>query len=262
MKIPKLVKLWLVCLAIPFFVSVTSNIYIETQIPEYEGNTSIIHTINKGANNAVALLWMPIYIPYKAVEYIWLNLDFIMNQIEKLVIWIVFDIIVPIGRWINDKLHYIFVDVLLNAIIIPLGRWIFDTLHYIFVDVLLNAIIVPLVRWIFDTLYYIIVDVIINAIIVPLGRWIFDAIQSSLYNIWLVLQWFWNLFLDYIVYPFGNRLYNIYIACYNAFWGSCNYIYDIAATYSYIIWSSLVATKDAAIKSFYSTLNAIHKIFF
>lgn len=66
MQILKLAKLWLLCLYIPFLISIGSNIYIETHQDLEE--TSFVYTFNKYSNNIIAFLWMHIHIPYKSVE--------------------------------------------------------------------------------------------------------------------------------------------------------------------------------------------------
>ena len=94
-----------------------------------------LKTLNNWSNNVLAVLLMPVYIPYRMCNYIYNNFDLVLTKI-------------------HDFFKFIFVDVIYDKIIINVVRF-FEYIH--------KNLIVPFFRYVF-------VDVIYKQIILNVNR--------------------------------------------------------------------------------------------
>lgn len=123
--------------------------------------------LNDLSNHMIAYLVLPIYVPYRLIKYVVLNIDYIMIKIDKL---------------INSFLLYC------------VKLWH----HYV------ESFLKFMTRWLQNMKYIYII--FIKPIFTFIMNQIYDAMIISLHKILIILDWLWHLILEYIVWPIYNIL--------------------------------------------------------
>ena len=175
-----------------------------------------LKTLNNWSNNVLAMLLMPIYIPYRMCNYIYNNFDLVLTKI-------------------HDFFKFIFVDVICDKIIMNVVKffeYIYKTLivpffRYVFVDIIYEQIILNVIK-LFDYMCEILSSFL---------RMFLNAITASFYQVCNLLEWGWNMFLYYIAYPVFDVI---------------TFIYNLGTGTLLKIWLTIVNMYDVCINVLYN----------
>ena len=207
-----------------------------------------LKTLNNWSNNVLAMLLMPIYIPYRMCNYIYNNFDLVLTKIHDFFKFIFVDVIcdkiimnvVKFFEYIYKTLivpffRYVFVDIIYEQIIlnvIKLFEYINKTLivpffRYVFVDIIYEQIILNVIK-LFDYMCEILSSFL---------RMFLNAITASFYQVCNLLEWGWNMFLYYIAYPVFDVI---------------TFIYNLGTGTLLKIWLTIVNMYDVCINVLYN----------
>jgi len=248
---------------------------------------ALASNLNYVSENSLAVLFMPQFMVYRTGRYVYNNFDKIVIYIqtkvrtfikyvvidilyEKILVsifnfakYVFTDIIIPTLEFLNERLKIIvdyiidkilhLVEYILREIIVPCLK-IFHK-YALFVIDFLEEYIRAIINFIIDNIQYL-VKYIWNNIIVPFCRIIRDAIIKSIYQIFEILEWLWDLFLRYLVYPLidlywyiyslsSGVVYKIYCAMCDIFNSIMEIVYSVYNNIIVIlidIWNSMIVT--------------------
>ena len=184
-------------------------------------------TLNELSNNGLAVLLLPVYVPYRCIKYGYNHFDLIVE-------------------WMTLQINKIICNII-------------DSFRFIFVDVIYKIIILNVVHFC-EYMYENVIIVFYNTII--------NGIVRSFYQILELLEYFWNLFCDWVIYPIGNILNYLYTKMTNGFitlfvtlhkfcTGVLYKMYNGISNALSTIWDSLATTFIALYNVMSNTLSTI-----
>lgn len=243
-----ILKIYFLLVVVSLSTSVCTNIGLQNT-----NSSSSLVIVNDYANNVLATLLMPIYIPYRVAHYIYNNFDMIVQKLQLFIKYIFKDIIfeflkyiylnfvVPVWEFIVKCIEYVYMNY-----VIPFMRFIFDIIYELikWIERFYLNYIVPIWRTIINAIIDLI-EWICDHLIMPVLRMIRNAFIETCSQVLNLLRWGWDMFLDYVVYPVVDLM---------------RYMYSFSTGTLLSVWNSITATLWNIWSSLTVTLTNVYNI--
>ncbi len=191
-------------------ISVCTNMYSYKNTQQIENN-NFATNLNQLSNNALAILFMPMYFSYRIITYIYNNFDMLMEQLMLKIQLICRTIFVDIIYKLIILNIYNFIDYVYVNIFVPFIRFIFidviykliilnvyNFIRFIFVDIIYEQILLN----VYNFIRFIFIDVICKIIIPKLQNFI-EYVYTN-----LVIPLLRFIFVDIIYKQILLNIYN------------------------------------------------------
>lgn len=228
-----ILKIYFLLIVVSLSTSVITNIGLQNTSPNQTNSSLTI--VNEYANNVLATLLMPVYIPYRIACYIYNNFDMIVQKLQAFIKYIFKDIIYELLKYIY--LNFVIpvwelmvkcIEYVIDNCVIPFIRFILDVIYKLleWLDYFYHNFIMPIWKTIINAIIDLI-EWICNHLVIPVLRMIVNAFIETGCQVLNLLRWGWDMFLYYLVYPVIDLM---------------RYMYNFSTGILISVWNSIIVT--------------------